>query len=256
MTSPLSDLDLRSLAPDDTALLLDLDGTLAAIVDRPGDAVVTASARRTLSRLRSALSGAVAIVSGRPIADVDRMLAPDRLPVAGIHGIERRDARGGLHLSDVDYDRLDAVIRALEEQTAHANGLLVEKKPGAVTLHYRARPDLGPDCERIVSALVDAHPGIVLLRGKMVFELKMNDRTKAEAVRDFMTESPFRSRRPVYAGDDTTDEDAFQAVRALGGIAIKVGDGDTAAGYRVSGTAEFLGWLSLLSDHMTDRMET
>lgn len=255
MTSPLSDLDSRSLAPDTTALLLDLDGTLAAIVARPGDAVVTASAKRTLSRLRIALSGAVAIVSGRPIADVDRMLAPDRLPVAGIHGIERRDADGGLHMSDIDYERLDSVVRTLDEQTANSDGLLVERKPGAVSLHYRARPDLQSDCERIVSALVDAHPGIVLLRGKMVFELKMNDRTKAEAVRDFMTEPPFRSRRPVYAGDDRTDEDAFQAVVALGGVAIKVGDGETAAGYRASGTPEFLNWLALMSDHMEDRME-
>ncbi len=253
MSEPLSAFDTTALSPETLAVLLDFDGTLVAIADQPGGVVLKEHTVETLARLESVLGGAVAIISGRPIEEIDRIFAPRRLAVAGIHGLERRDAGGRRH--DAAYDRaaLDAMAETLEAATGDEPGLLLERKPGSVALHYRHRPELAEFCRDRATEAADAHPGARVLAGKMVVEVKLGGRTKADAVEAFMAEAPFAGRRPLYAGDDVTDEDAFRAVAGLGGISIKIGCDETGARYRVAETGAFLDWLDTLSEDLAAR---
>ncbi len=253
MSEPLSAFDTGRLAPDTLAVLLDFDGTLVSIVDDPDGVVLTEHTARTLARLEGVLGGAVAIVSGRSIAEIDRAFAPRRFPVAGIHGLERRDSRGRRHEDPYDAAVLDEIARRLGEAIACKAGLKLERKAGSVALHYRRRPELESFCRALAAEAIARHPEARRITGKMVVELKLGDRTKADAVSDFMAEPPFAGRRPLYAGDDVTDEDAFRAVAALDGISIKIGCGRTAALYRVADTESFLGWLDTLSETLAAR---
>lgn len=253
MSERLSAFDARALAPGGLAVLLDFDGTLVGIADRPDAVVLKDHTLATLARLEQVLDGAVAIVSGRPIAEIDRLFAPHRFAVAGIHGLERRGGDGRLHEGDYDRAALDAIARALEGATAGEDGLRLERKAGSVALHYRQRPELEGLCRAAAAEAAGLHPAARVLAGKMVVEVKLGGRTKADAVMDFMAEPPFAGRRPLYAGDDVTDEDAFRAVAALGGISIKIGPGETEALYRVADTEAFLDWLDALSAGLAAR---
>jgi trehalose 6-phosphate phosphatase len=123
-------------------------------------------------------------------------------------------------------------------------GLLLEVKTGSIALHYRRRPDLERNClEAVEKAIADLH-GLETLRGKMVVEIKAGRSNKGDAIADFMKETPFRGRVPIFAGDDVTDEDAFREIARLSGLSIKIGSGDTSAGYRARGTAQFHQWLN------------
>ncbi len=247
MSARLSDFDISRLARDKTALFLDFDGTLAHIADDPAAVVVDESTRDILARLGEALGGALAIITGRSIEDVDRLIASHRIAVAGVHGLMRRDALGRMHAADFDRAALDAITRDLQAASEGMAGLLLEKKPGSVALHYRKRPDLARFCDEAVARAIAHHPNLTRLAGKMVIEVKAGARTKAHAVEDFMAEPPFRGRIPLCAGDDVTDEDAFRAVKAMGGHAIRIGQGETEAGYCAGDIDEFLRWLTRLS---------
>ncbi len=250
MSQPLSELDIQALQPGDIALLLDFDGTLVEIAGQPDNVVVSPGTVRVLADLDAALSGAVAIVSGRSIASIDALLEPWKLAVSGTHGMERRDHFGNRHDSQYDAGDLDAVQRELAAATAGAHGLLLERKPGSVALHYRQRPDLAAACLEHAAKVADRHENASLLAGKMVVEVKLGARTKADAVFDFMAEAPFNGRTPIYAGDDLTDEDAFRAVADLHGTSITVGRDTNAADYRAADTASFLDWLTALAAHL------
>ncbi len=250
MSQPLSELDIQALQPGDIALLLDFDGTLVEIAGQPDNVVVSPGTVRVLADLDAALSGAVAIVSGRSIASIDALLEPWKLAVSGTHGMERRDHFGNRHDSQYDAGDLDAVQRELAAATAGAHGLLLERKPGSVALHYRQRPDLAAACLEHAAKVADRHENASLLAGKMVVEVKLGARTKADAVFDFMAEAPFNGRTPIYAGDDLTDEDAFRAVADLHGTSITVGRDTNAADYRAADTASFLDWLIALAAHL------
>ncbi|MGE0501366.1 MAG: trehalose-phosphatase [Rhizobiaceae bacterium] len=230
---PLSDLD-----PGRTAFFLDFDGTLAPIVARPDEARIEPAVLDVVHRLQALTGGAVAILSGRAVDRLDRFLAPLVLPAAGVHGLQRRDAAGVLHEGPVDRAELTAASDTIDAFANPHLGLIVERKPASIALHYRQRPDLEPVILSIASRTEAAHPGLHLLRGKCVVELKAGDRTKGDALADFMREPPFAGRTPVVAGDDVTDEAAFAAANRLGGRSIKVGDGTTAAAFCVSGPHE------------------
>lgn len=221
----------------------DFDGTLTEIAETPSAVVVEDRAREALARLFKASCGAVAIVTGREIEAIDGFLAPLKLPVAGVHGYERRNGGANIAISGTGEHTAQALERMLKSFVEHNPGVLLEKKRGALALHYRLRPELEGLC---LSLIEDASAGIndvVLTRGKMVIEMRLHRATKGTAINDFLDEPPFRGRVPFFAGDDITDEDAFNAVNARGGISVKVGPGETAARARVETVDEFLTWL-------------
>ncbi len=255
MCERLSEFDITALAPQAIALLLDLDGTLAPIAEHPAAVVVAAPTRQTLAALDRALDGALAIVSGRSIEDVDRLLAPNRFAVAGIHGLVRRDIQGRLHESVFNRHALQVITDELQRLVAGSPGVWLERKQGSVALHYRERPDLEGFCREQISQAVAGHEPAEVLAGKMVIEVKTASRTKGDAVRDFMAEPPFRGRCPVYAGDDVTDQDAFRAVAGLKGKSISISSKDTRADYWVAETGTFLHWLTQLSIHLGSHID-
>jgi trehalose 6-phosphate phosphatase len=226
----------------------DFDGTLTELADTPGAVVVEDRARLALKSLYHAASGAVAIVTGREIEAIDGFLAPLRLPVAGVHGFERRNGAGTVSVPTAEDSAARSVERILRVFVSHNPGLLLEKKRGALALHYRLRPELETLCVSLVEEVTNRLPEAVLTRGKMVIEARLHTATKGTAIKDFLEEPPFRGRVPFFAGDDVTDEDAFAAVNALGGISVKVGPGDTLASVRVQSVDEFLAWLNVTAD--------
>ncbi|MBX9776834.1 MAG: trehalose-phosphatase [Xanthobacteraceae bacterium] len=229
------------------ALFLDFDGTLVAIADRPDEVQLDLSTRKALMHLDTLLGGAIAIVTGREIAAVDRFLDPLRLSVAGVHGLTRRDAQGHMHTPDnINGGFAAAIERAAWPIMQEYPALFLEYKYGAVALHYRSHPELEQACIALMEAAVDALPGVELKRGKMVVEAKAVGGNKGAAIADYLNEKPFAGRRAVFAGDDVTDEDAFILVNARDGVSIKVGPGETHATYRAAGTGEFLAWLRQL----------
>jgi trehalose 6-phosphate phosphatase len=154
------------------------------------------------------------------------------LPVAGVHGVERRGADGVLHVAATP-DVSPVLARAQALAAVHP-GLLVEQKRGAVALHYRLAPELEQLCLCEMTAAVQACPGVLLLHGKMVLEAKPAATDKGGAIAAFLREPPFAGRRPVFAGDDTTDEAGFAFVQQAGGQGVKVGSGPSAATLRLA----------------------
>jgi trehalose 6-phosphate phosphatase len=136
-----------------------------------------------------------------------------------------------------------AVEAAAAPLIAEYPELLLERKSAAVALHYRLRPELEAECIDTVERAVAGLSDVEVKRGKMVIEAKEGTHDKGDAVAEYLNERPFFGRRPVFAGDDVTDEDAFAIVNARGGISIKIGAGATRATYRAAGTTEFLAWL-------------
>ncbi len=229
----------------DDALFLDLDGTLLEIAPTPEAACAAPGLPDLLRRLAARLGSALAIVSGRPIGEIDRILAPLALPAAGLHGLERRSAGG--RTSPPPLPGRDGLRDALGRFAATHPGLLLEDKGATLALHYRARPELAGAVAAAVAAALDRAPdGIVVQKGKAVIELCPQDGDKGAAVMAFMAEAPFRGRRPVFAGDDITDEAAFRAVRASGGVAVRVGaERDTAAEWRLADVGATHAWLAM-----------
>ena len=218
------------------ALFLDFDGTLVDIASHPGEVVVPSTLVPTLVALQQYLGGAVAVVSGRPIREIDDFLAPLHLPVAGVHGAERRTAAGAM--DSVSGHPLEEVERAAAELTAAHPALVVEHKKTSVAVHYRQAPELEQLCLQAMQRAVDRSPGLTLLRGKMVFEAKPGSASKASAIEAFLREPPFEGRTPVFIGDDVTDEVGFAAVQRLGGLGVKVGEGPTVAWQRLATPAD------------------
>jgi trehalose 6-phosphate phosphatase len=250
VTKSLSTLDYRSIDPRLTALFLDFDGTLVEIADHPELVQFSQDTRSALTRLYSALGGALAVITGREIGDVDSFLKPLHLPVAGVHGLNRRRADGVVHSALIN----DRAILELNERVqtfiADTEGLLFEQKSGAIALHYRCRPDLEQACIEAMDQATRDLEGIHLIRGKMVIEAKACITDKGGAVEDFLREPPFAGRMPVFAGDDVTDEDAFAVVNRRRGVSIKVGPGETRAQYLADDITEFLHWLQRAADDL------
>jgi trehalose 6-phosphate phosphatase len=229
------------------AIFLDLDGTLAELVAHPDSVQVERSTLRLLDTLSEKVGGALAVVSGREIAVVDRLLRPLVLPVAGVHGLERRDARGLIHSRDTA--DISSIISDLEKSIGHEAGVVIERKPGAIAVHYRLRPELERRCRDIVHGVLENRPDLRLLQGKMVYEIMPRGSDKGGAIQAFLSESPFVGRRPIFAGDDITDEAGFSVVNARNGISIKIGGGESVARFRAHDVLQFRAWLSGLVDN-------
>ncbi|MBL6953121.1 MAG: trehalose-phosphatase [Alphaproteobacteria bacterium] len=239
-------LDLFPPQPEfDWALFLDFDGTLVEFADRPEAVAGDAELANLLRATERALDGSLAIVTGRPIQQIDRLLGRAIKVVAGQHGHELRTPDGFVHHRDIPHDALAAIRAKLNEFTEAHDGVLLEDKGRALALHYRQSPVHEEACDRLVRSLADESGGeLVMLRGKMVREIKADGHDKGDAVAFLMAQTPFAGRRPVYAGDDITDEDAFAVVNGMGGLSIKVGDGDTLAAHRIATVADLRRWLA------------
>ena len=233
-------------SPDPSwALFLDVDGTLIEIATAPDRVRVDPAVVPILAALSEALGGALALVSGRPVDQLDALFAPLKLPTAGLHGAELRTAGAPLRRHDSTAGGLDLIRRDLAAFAGQNDGILLEDKGIALALHFRQAPDLARAAERAVETVMAAHgEGLQLLRGKMVFEIKPAAVDKGRVVDTFMNEPTFAGRRPVFIGDDVTDEDGFAAVNRRDGHSIRVGDGaETAAKCRVDSVDGLLAWL-------------
>lgn len=227
---------------DATALFLDFDGTLAEIAPRP-DAVRTAPELATiLAALSARLGGALAIVSGRPVADLDRFLAPLRPALAAEHGAVLRFTDGSTQRCEPP-DLHEAVL-AGRTLVARHEGLVLEEKSAAVALHYRGAPRLAGLCRDTFAAIVARDSGLDLLHGKCLVEVKRAGVDKGGAIASLMAREPFAERQPIFAGDDVTDEAGFARVRTMGGYGIKVGDGATLATHTCESPEALRRWLT------------
>lgn len=249
----MPDTPPRPHATDSWAFFLDVDGTLFELADRP-DAVHTDPAiMQLLAGLRAASGGAVALISGRPVAAVDSLFSPLRLPVAGLHGIERRDALGKLHSHSFAEAPLRRIAGRLAACATQHAGLIFEDKGLALALHYRQAPHLKDVVHETAAAVaVELGEEFELMHGKMVIEIKPGGRNKGAAIEEFLGEAPFRGRLPVFVGDDVTDEYGFAVVNRLGGHSVKVGPGASAARWRLADASAVRDWLTRCAEEMHD----
>ncbi|MDE2228408.1 MAG: trehalose-phosphatase [Alphaproteobacteria bacterium] len=226
------------------ALFIDFDGTLVEIAAMPDRVEVMAGVPALLQRAAVRLGGALAVISGRPLAELGRFLAGYTGAAAGIHGLERRSASGETHVPTPD-PVLDLVWPVVRQFAAVTQGVLIEDKRLSIAIHYRGRPELAEACRRLAEqAVILSKERLAMRPGKMVVELHPRDVDKGRAVRAFLAEPEFAGRRPVFVGDDRTDEDGFAFVNEHGGISVHVGTADdTFARYRLDGVDAVIRWL-------------
>ncbi|GAB6053907.1 trehalose-phosphatase [Magnetospira thiophila] len=208
-----------------TALFLDVDGTLVEIAPTPDAVQVSPQLPDLLTRLSKLLDGALVVVSGRSIEQIDQLLAPADLPAAGLHGLQMRDRIGATVQSPVVPPQMAQAKQALQDFVAAHPGTLFEDKAHSIALHYRLAQEAEAAAREITAAVCEslgAHYHV--LAGKMVFEIKPDGANKGRAVAHFMGLSLFQGRKPVFIGDDVTDEDGFAVVNRLGGRSIRIGD--------------------------------
>jgi trehalose 6-phosphate phosphatase len=209
---------------DSWCIFLDVDGTLLELAETPEAVTVGADLVGVLGRASTALGGALALISGRPIAALDRLFAPLQLPTAGVHGLERRNALGAYTEGPVDWLPLGTARHAMAELARRHRGLTLEDKGLAVALHWRREPQLEESVRSLLGSLAARlGPDFELQEGDAVLEIKATGRDKGTAVESFLREAPFAGRVPLYVGDDATDAAAFRAVERHGGWAIGVG---------------------------------
>lgn len=224
------------------ALYLDFDGTLADIALHPDEVVVSEPLPQLLLALRERLAGAVAVVTGRRLAAVDAMIAPARLAGSGLHGAELRADGDSPAQTSADPDGAGPLARALRERFADDPRIYVEDKGAAVSLHYRRAPERARECDEAMRALASPERFDVT-GGQLVVEARPRGADKGAALAALARQPPFAGRRPVFVGDDVTDEDGFRAAERLGGYGVKVGPGPTAARYRIAEVGLVHDWL-------------
>lgn len=240
-------MTLPKLDFDKDALFLDLDGTLIDIAPSPEEVVAPQQLVSSLGVLARRLDGALAVVSGRPIATIDALLAPLRLPAAGVHGAEVRLEAGQANVSR-PAPPIPNDVRWLLAPLAEIPGVLVEDKTIAIAVHFRQAPSAADRVREIVEAAVSAHGGdLAIVPGKCVFEIKHAQFSKGTAVAEFMARAPWAGRRPLFVGDDVTDEAAFAVLPRWNGVGIAVGIARPGAIVGFATAAEVRGWLAGLA---------
>ncbi|HEX4051538.1 MAG TPA: trehalose-phosphatase [Steroidobacteraceae bacterium] len=227
------------------ALCLDVDGTILDLAPTPDAVEVPRWMVPLLQELYRRLDGAVAFVSGRTIADIDRLFAPLTLPAIGVHGGEIRIPGGPVTRDDELSGELAAAKPFLARSIQPLRGVLLEDKRSAIALHYRNAPDFGREVLKIAElALARMGGDFAVLVGKCVVEIRPRHLTKGTALERLMETPPFRGRTPIFAGDDVSDEDAFEVVNRLGGISVRVGDPvRTAATCQLADPEQLRRWL-------------
>lgn len=232
-------------ANDELALFLDFDGTLVDIVERPDAVIVDPALPATLSELERSLGGALAIISGRPISFLDQRLGHHRFDIAGLHGLEHRIA-GRLSLCDPDdHPQLREMVERLEEHFKPKPGIIIEDKGCSVAIHWRLAPLERDNVHAVVHAALEALGGDYRVQfGKAVAEILPSAAGKGKVIEKFLLQPPYRGRRPIFVGDDLTDENGFRAVNALGGLSVRIGEGETIAQERLGSPADLRRFLA------------
>ncbi|MFT6426778.1 MAG: trehalose 6-phosphate phosphatase [Brevundimonas sp.] len=234
------------MVADGIALFLDMDGVLAPMAPTPDAVVPTARRTAALKAVEARLAGRVAIVSGRTLAEIDRISDHALVSGSGVHGLERRLKDGSIERKVADAGVAQA-LGAFEAFAADRPGVIVEDKGVSVGLHYRQAPDEARAAKDIAAEL-QSETGLTLQPGHMVLELKTPGADKGTAVTAFMQEAPFKGAVPVMLGDDLTDEYGFEAASALGGYGVLVGpERETAARYRLDDVDTVLTWLEAVA---------
>lgn len=229
------------------ALFLDIDGTLADIASKPSLAFIEPSTIADLSALFVALDGALALVSGRQLEEIDRLTGGSGLPAAGIHGAQLRTRQGtsiASHLEPKIFTQIEADVHDL---IRGLDGIMIERKPLAVAIHCRANPDLESHVQSLALSIIPKYAALKLITGKCIAEILPVSVDKGTAIAEFMKSPPFRGRIPIFAGDDVTDEDGFAMVNSMNGVSIKIGSGPSQAAYGLETADAMRFWLSQLS---------
>ena len=226
------------------AWFFDIDGTLVEIASRPSGIVVHRDLPALIEHLDALTGGAVALVTGRAISDVDDLIPLSGIHLAGQHGLEIRPSEGsGLSVANHAGD-IERVRDELAVEIAHHPGLVLEFKGMSLALHYRLAPQLAGHAHRILAKLGKLYaPGFVLQKGKRVVELMPPGVDKGAAIRSIMTREPFAGRKPIFIGDDVTDETGFRTINEMNGYSVKVGAGPTVATCRLRNVTEVRDWL-------------
>jgi trehalose 6-phosphate phosphatase len=231
------------------AFFLDIDGTLLDIEGHPDDVRIGRTELELVSGLHRATGGALALISGRPLAGIDVLFHPLKLPIAGQHGAERRDSSGKRHRHRFAVEALHAAATPVRRFVARNEGLVFEDKGASVALHYRLAPQLQAAAKAVMEEAAKSARGALEVQvGKMVYELKPTGVDKGSAIDEFMRDAPFAGRTPVFLGDDVTDEFGFRVINRLGGHSVKIGQGETAARWRLSDPAAAKAWLGAWMD--------
>lgn len=226
---------------DGAALFLDFDGTLVELASTPEGVSVDARLASLLERLSLELQGRVAIISGRPVATL-RDLLPMSMLMVGSHGMEFGSPEGAIDIA-VRPQALDAILSDMHDLAAGCPGVIVEDKPLGAALHYRQSPQAEEVCTALATSLAERH-GLHLQPGKLMIEVRAQGGDKGTAIERLMREPDMRGARPIFMGDDLTDEPGFAAAARLGGTGILVGpDRDTAAKYRLQDVEATIAWL-------------
>jgi trehalose 6-phosphate phosphatase len=242
-------MDLPAPRPD-WALFFDIDGTLIELAPTPDAVIVPAALREDLAALYCSL-GAVALISGRSLSNIDALFNPLVLPASGQHGAEARI--DGRRLVVPPLPALRAIVAPLKQFAARHPGVLLEDKGNSVAIHYRTAPTLADAVAAVTHSLVAGCTQLEALSSKMAVDIKPRAVSKGDAVAWFMTQPPFATRVPVFVGDDRTDEAGFAAVNQRGGLSIRVGERlgsaahhslDSPAAVRewIAGLARYYGW--------------
>lgn len=226
------------------ALFLDVDGTLVGFSDDPDRVHVPGGLRDTLAALHAALDGALALVSGRSLHDLDRLFGPPLVAMAGLHGLQRRRADASTDHRQPDPDLVEALHREVAALARRLPGMRVEDKRICMALHYRETPAYRQAIVTGACRIADRLPGYETQPGDHIIEIKPSGMDKGRAVEAFLREAPFTGRVPVYLGDDLTDEHAFAVVNAHRGWSIRVGDREPSqARFTLPRPASVLAWL-------------
>jgi len=242
-TAAPENLDGLSISTDETALFLDFDGTLVDIADTPDAIAVSRSDRLLLDRLNTHFNNAVSVISGRNLRAIKQYLPSFSGTISGGHGAEICHNSGNVAEIECNFDRLEHIKKAAIEFAIIDPRVLAEEKQHGIVLHFRQHPELEGKVHDFLKSLIDGDDDFELQEAKMAVEVKPKGISKASAIENIMASDAFDGRTILFAGDDVTDEIAFNFVKERGGITIKVGEGLTAAQYRTASPATFKNWL-------------
>ncbi len=234
------------LSQNKLAIFLDIDGTLIPYANHPNNIIVPKNLIYLLYNLRNKLDGALALISGRMVKDIQKIVNPLKLSVSGIHGLEYTNNHGEYIKNSIEPIPLD-IYKRLNKFSDNHPGSMIEKKNISVALHYRNAPGIEKKATRVINRIISGS-NLKLLKGNKVLELVPKNSNKGKAINFFMKKKPFLNKIPVFFGDDVTDEFGFKSVNNLGGYSIKVGyESNTLANFFIKDSTSVLKFINLVS---------